>query len=71
VQQLECRLPSPLRAADRKHYRPEVASVDGAWSILGQTRTRRKAMDAGLMMVFISYGWENIDDDQVWDKESG
>jgi len=28
-------------------------------------------MDAGLMMVFISYGWENIDDDQVWDKESG
>jgi hypothetical protein len=28
-------------------------------------------MDAGLMMVFTSYCWENTDDDQFWDKESG
>jgi hypothetical protein len=24
-------------------------------------------MDVGLMMIFASYGWENIGDDQVWD----
>ena len=26
-------------------------------------------MDLGMMMVFASYGWENIGDDQVWDEE--
>jgi alkanesulfonate monooxygenase SsuD/methylene tetrahydromethanopterin reductase-like flavin-dependent oxidoreductase (luciferase family) len=26
-------------------------------------------MDVGMMMVFASYGWENIDDDAVWDEE--
>src|SRR5271168_3266492 len=31
--------------------------------------TRREAMDVGMMMVFASYGWENIGDDQVWDEE--
>lgn len=26
-------------------------------------------MDVGMMMVFASYGWEKIGDDQVWDEE--
>ncbi len=26
-------------------------------------------MDVGMMMLFSSYGWENIGDDQVWDEE--
>lgn len=26
-------------------------------------------MDVGMMMVFASYGWENIEDDQVWQEE--
>lgn len=26
-------------------------------------------MDVGMMMIFASYGWENIGDDQVWDEE--
>jgi alkanesulfonate monooxygenase SsuD/methylene tetrahydromethanopterin reductase-like flavin-dependent oxidoreductase (luciferase family) len=26
-------------------------------------------MDVGMMMVFASYGWENVSDDQVWDEE--
>jgi len=26
-------------------------------------------MDVGMMMVFASYGWENIGDDAVWDEE--
>src|SRR5512132_4654145 len=26
-------------------------------------------MDVGLQMVFSSYGWSNISDDQVWDEE--
>jgi len=26
-------------------------------------------MDVGLMMIFASYGWENIRDDQVWDED--
>jgi alkanesulfonate monooxygenase SsuD/methylene tetrahydromethanopterin reductase-like flavin-dependent oxidoreductase (luciferase family) len=26
-------------------------------------------MDVGMMMVFASYGWENISDDKVWDEE--
>jgi alkanesulfonate monooxygenase SsuD/methylene tetrahydromethanopterin reductase-like flavin-dependent oxidoreductase (luciferase family) len=26
-------------------------------------------MDVGMMMLFASYGWENIGDDQVWDEE--
>src|SRR6201987_2109265 len=26
-------------------------------------------MDVGLMMIFASYGWENIGDDQVWDED--
>ena len=26
-------------------------------------------MDVGMMMVFASYGWENMKDDQVWDEE--
>jgi alkanesulfonate monooxygenase SsuD/methylene tetrahydromethanopterin reductase-like flavin-dependent oxidoreductase (luciferase family) len=26
-------------------------------------------MDVGMMMVFTSYGWENIGDDRVWDEE--
>src|SRR5579864_4647777 len=26
-------------------------------------------MDVGLMMIFSSYGWENIGDDQVWDED--
>ena len=25
-------------------------------------------MDVGMMMVFASYRWENINDDQVWDE---
>jgi alkanesulfonate monooxygenase SsuD/methylene tetrahydromethanopterin reductase-like flavin-dependent oxidoreductase (luciferase family) len=26
-------------------------------------------MDVGMMMIFASYGWENIADDEVWDEE--
>ena len=26
-------------------------------------------MDVGMMMVFASYGWENVGDDEVWDEE--
>ncbi len=26
-------------------------------------------MDVGLMMIFASYGWQNIDDEQVWDED--
>jgi alkanesulfonate monooxygenase SsuD/methylene tetrahydromethanopterin reductase-like flavin-dependent oxidoreductase (luciferase family) len=26
-------------------------------------------MDVGMMMIFASYGWENIKDDQTWDEE--
>lgn len=26
-------------------------------------------MDVGLMMIFASYGWENVGDDQVWDED--
>jgi alkanesulfonate monooxygenase SsuD/methylene tetrahydromethanopterin reductase-like flavin-dependent oxidoreductase (luciferase family) len=26
-------------------------------------------MDVGLMMIFASYGWENMSDDQVWDED--
>src|SRR5436305_1980399 len=26
-------------------------------------------MDVGLMMIFASYGWENVRDDQVWEEE--
>ena len=26
-------------------------------------------MDVGMMMVFASYGWQNMRDDQVWDEE--
>jgi alkanesulfonate monooxygenase SsuD/methylene tetrahydromethanopterin reductase-like flavin-dependent oxidoreductase (luciferase family) len=26
-------------------------------------------MDVGMMMVFASYGWENVPDDQVWNEE--
>jgi alkanesulfonate monooxygenase SsuD/methylene tetrahydromethanopterin reductase-like flavin-dependent oxidoreductase (luciferase family) len=26
-------------------------------------------MDIGLMMIFASYGWDNIADDQVWDED--
>ena len=26
-------------------------------------------MDVGLMMIFASYGWENMSDDQVWEEE--
>jgi alkanesulfonate monooxygenase SsuD/methylene tetrahydromethanopterin reductase-like flavin-dependent oxidoreductase (luciferase family) len=26
-------------------------------------------MDVGLMMIFASYGWENIADDEVWDED--
>ena len=26
-------------------------------------------MDVGLMMIFASYGWDNIGDDQVWDED--
>ena len=26
-------------------------------------------MDVGMMMVFASYGWDNIGDDQVWGEE--
>ena len=26
-------------------------------------------MDVGLMMIFSSYGWENIDDHEVWDED--
>jgi alkanesulfonate monooxygenase SsuD/methylene tetrahydromethanopterin reductase-like flavin-dependent oxidoreductase (luciferase family) len=26
-------------------------------------------MDVGMMMIFAAYGWENIDDGQVWDEE--
>jgi hypothetical protein len=28
-------------------------------------------MDVGLMMIFASYGWDNIADDQVWDARRG
>ncbi len=26
-------------------------------------------MDVGLQMVFSSYGWSNVSDQQVWDEE--
>jgi alkanesulfonate monooxygenase SsuD/methylene tetrahydromethanopterin reductase-like flavin-dependent oxidoreductase (luciferase family) len=26
-------------------------------------------MDVGLMMIFASYSWDNIGDDQVWDED--
>ncbi|MCW5748515.1 MAG: LLM class flavin-dependent oxidoreductase [Alphaproteobacteria bacterium] len=26
-------------------------------------------MDVGMMMIFASYGWENVGDDQVWEEE--
>jgi hypothetical protein len=26
-------------------------------------------MDVGLMMIFASYGWDNIGDDQVWHED--
>ena len=26
-------------------------------------------MDVGMMMVFASYGWDDIGDDRVWDEE--
>jgi hypothetical protein len=26
-------------------------------------------MDVGMMMLFASYGWENIRDDEVWEEE--
>ena len=26
-------------------------------------------MNVGLMMIFASYGWDNISDDQVWDED--
>ena len=26
-------------------------------------------MDVGMMMVFASYGWDSVGDDQVWDEE--
>jgi len=26
-------------------------------------------MDIGLMMIFASYGWENMSDDQVWNED--
>jgi hypothetical protein len=26
-------------------------------------------IDIGLMMIFASYRWENIGDDQVWDED--
>ena len=26
-------------------------------------------MDVGLQMVFASYGWTNVSDEQVWDEE--
>src|SRR5215472_9830107 len=45
-------------------------SFPDARETLAVTRgTRRKAMDVGMMMVFASYGWENIGDDAVWDEE--
>jgi len=25
-------------------------------------------MDVGMMMIFASYGWEHIGDDQVWEE---
>ncbi len=29
------------------------------------------AMDVGMMMIFSSYGWEKIEDEQVWEEELG
>ena len=26
-------------------------------------------MDVGMMMIFAAYGWDDIDDDHVWDEE--
>ena len=26
-------------------------------------------MDVGLMIIFASYGWENMSDDQVWSED--
>ena len=26
-------------------------------------------MDVGVQMVFASYGWENVSDEEVWDEE--
>src|SRR5271170_3292537 len=48
---------------------PEVVIPGRAWNTPSHTDARRKAMDVGMMMVFASYGWENIGDDQVWDEE--
>jgi alkanesulfonate monooxygenase SsuD/methylene tetrahydromethanopterin reductase-like flavin-dependent oxidoreductase (luciferase family) len=36
---------------------------------LTSTRTLEETMDVGLMMIFASYGWENIDDHAVWDED--
>src|SRR5437867_2512257 len=39
----------------------------------GGERVRRTpgedAMDVGVQMVFASYGWSNVSDEQVWDEE--
>src|SRR5205823_1586822 len=33
------------------------------------TRTRERAMDVGMMMVFASYGWDDCTDARAWDEE--
>ena len=47
---------------------PGGCHLVNAWSTRGQTRSRREAMDVGMMMVFASYGWGNIGDHAVWEK---
>src|SRR5260221_4803006 len=60
---------STCRRRVPEHYRAEVVIRLRAWNTRGSTRSRREAMDVGMMMVFASYGWDNIGDDQVWDEE--
>src|SRR5207244_2568936 len=33
------------------------------------TEPREDAMDVGVQMVFASYGWSNVSDEEVWDEE--
>ena len=45
--------------------RPGTTPSNAGPSNMGEER----AMDVGMMMIFASYGWDNIADDQVWDED--
>src|SRR5574342_3231 len=44
------------------------APVVKSWRATEPVR-REDAMDVGLQMIFASYGWSNVPDDQAWDEE--